>query len=353
VRRLLGMFGTLALALAAGTLVPAAGASAGVNPPPTASSERFGVRLVDVPVSEAKNPRALRYIIDYLPPGTVIHRRIMILNQETHRAHFTVYADAAQIKNGYFVGDAGATRSELTGWIRIRHRRVTLPAQSSVMDMVTIRVPRHATRGEHYGVIWVQQVAHARTARGTELSEIARVGVRIYLAVGRGGAPPTDFSITSITGHRSAQGQPLITALVRNDGGRAIDLAGTVRLTGGPGGTSAGPFQLHQIITLAPGQSGTVTFMPSKRLPSGPWQARLSLVSGLTTRTASAIIQFSGQSAGMPGALPLMIGAAFLLFGLAILVWLRRKPQGRRAAGRRQQGAGLEILRGGFRTPGA
>ena len=329
-RRLLGLFGTLALALAAGTVVPAAGASAGVNPPPAASPQRFGIRLVDVPVSEAKNPRALRYIIDDLPPGTVIHRRIMILNQEAHRAHFTVYADAAQIKKGYFIGDAGATRSELTGWIRIRHRRVTLPAQSSVMDLVTIRVPRHATRGEHYGVIWVQQVAHARTARGTELSEIARVGVRIYLAVGQGGALPTDFAITSVSGHLSAQGQPLITASVRNDGGRAVDLAGTVRLTGGPGGTSAGPFQVHQIITLAPGQSGTVTFMPSKRLPSGTWQARVALVSGLTTRTVSATIQFSGKRAGTSEGLPIMIGAAVLLLGVAILVRLRRRPQGRR-----------------------
>jgi hypothetical protein len=353
VRRLLGMFGTLALALAAGTVVPAAGASAGVNPPPTASSERFGVRLVDVPVSEAKNPRALRYIIDDLPPGTVIHRRIMILNQETHRSHFTVYAAAAHIKNGYFVGDAGATRSELTGWIRIRHRRVTLPAESSATDMVTIRVPRHATRGEHYGVIWLQQKARARTARGTELSEIARVGVRIYLAVGQGGALPTNFAITSVSGHLSAQGQPLITAAVRNDGGRAVDLTGTVRLTGGPGGTSAGPFQVQQIITLAPGQSGTVTFMPSKRLPAGPWQARLVLVSGLTTRTVSATIQFSGKPAGTSDALPIMIGAAVLLLGLALLIRLRRKPQGRRSAASRPQRAGPGILPGGFRAPGA
>src|SRR5690242_20120064 len=70
----------------------------------------FGVRLVDVPVSEADNQRALRYIIDYLPTGTVIHRRILILNQEPRTARFSVYADAAHITRGLFAGYRGATR---------------------------------------------------------------------------------------------------------------------------------------------------------------------------------------------------------------------------------------------------
>ena len=61
-RRLIGV---LLLALAAGTLVPAASAVAGANPAKP-SPQRFGVRLVDIPVSEAHNPRALEYIIDDL-----------------------------------------------------------------------------------------------------------------------------------------------------------------------------------------------------------------------------------------------------------------------------------------------
>ena len=50
-------------------------------------------------------------------------------------------------------------------------------------------------------------------------------------------------------------GGALLTALAHNTGGRAVDLYGTARLTGGPGGTSAGPFPIHQVITVAPGQS--------------------------------------------------------------------------------------------------
>jgi hypothetical protein len=192
------------------------------------------------------------------------------MNQEARTAHFTIYPDAARISNGSFTGDSGATRSELTGWISVQYQTLTLGPHGSAMDMITIKVPPGATRGEHYGVIWVQQAAYARVSSGFGVSEVARVGIRIYLAVGQGGVPPTSFAITSITGHRSARGWPSMVVHVDNTGGRAVDLSGTARLSGGPGDTSAGPFAEQQIITLAPGQSGNVTFAPPRSLPNGP-----------------------------------------------------------------------------------
>jgi hypothetical protein len=298
VRRSIGF---IMFALAAGILSilsPAAGAAtssglsaASAAPRPPGS---FGLRLVDVPVAEADNPRALRYIIDYLPTGTVIHRRILIANEEAQTARFTVYADAAHIAGGLFAGDAGATRSELTTWVRVQHPVVTLAAGASVMDTITIKVPRGATRGEHYGVVWVQQAAKVRR-HGTRSSviEVARVGVRMYLAVGRGGAPPTSFDITSLTGHRTVSGQPIIVAHVNNTGGRAIDLNGTVRLTDGPGNSSSGPFRAQRIVTLAPGQSWNMTFAAPRSLPLGSWRATVTLVSGLTTAKATATVQLA------------------------------------------------------------
>ena len=77
-----------------------------------------------------------------------------------------------------------------------------------------------------------------------------------------------------------------------NTGGRAVDLSGTARLADGPGNTRAGPFAAQQIITLAPGQSGTMSFAPPKSLPSGPWQAKVTLVSGITTSVATGTVRF-------------------------------------------------------------
>ena len=285
-------------ALAAGILsIMSPVASAATSSSPAAAPGppgTFGVRLVDVPVSEEGNPRALRYIIDYLPTGTVIHRRILVANDESRTARFTVYADAADIAGGEFVGYAGATRNELTNWISVQHPTVTLAAGASAMDMITIRVPPGATRGEHYGVIWVQQAAKARPGDGQSgVTEISRVGIRLYVAVGRGGAPPSSFDITSVTGHLTDAGRPIIVAHVNNTGGRAIDVNGSARLTNGPGGTSSGPFPAQRIVTLAPGQSWNMAFAAPKNLPEGSWRVTVTLASGLTKATATTTIQLT------------------------------------------------------------
>ena len=284
-RRMLSM---LLLLTAASIAVPATSALASAAP----GFQQFGVRLFDVPVAAAHNPRALRYIIDFVHPGSLIRRRILVLNQETRPARFAVYPDAARITQGMFVGDPGETRSELTSWTRLQYRTLTLRPGASALDMVTIRVPRGATRGEHYGVIWVQQTAKPRARDGESgVVEVSRVGVRLYVAVGRGGAPPTSFDITSVTGHLTDAGRPVIVAHVNNTGGRAIDVNGSARLADGPGGTSSGPFPAQRIVTLAPGQSWNMTFAAPKSLPDGSWQVTVTLASGLTKATATAPIQ--------------------------------------------------------------
>jgi len=291
----------------------------GARPAPSLGS--FGVRLVDVPVSEADNPRALRYIIDELPTGSVIHRRILLINNEHRAVRFAVYPDAAHIIGGLFVGDSGATRSELTTWTSVRHPSVTLAPGKSAMDMVTIRVPKGAARGEHYGVIWVQQAARPKPGARFAVSEVARVGVRIYLAVTRGGVPPTKYEITSVTGRWLASGQPLVVARVKNTGGRAVDLSGTLRLTDGPGRTRSGPFPAQKIVTLAPGQSWDITFAPPRSLPEGSWRATVSLVSGMTTATGTVTVQLVPPAAAQPGP-SAMTWVWLSLGGLALVLTL-------------------------------
>ena len=272
---------TIMLIAAAGAVVPAAAgtAAAAIRP----DSQRFGARLVDVPVSEAHNPRALRYIIDYLRPGEVIHRRILVVCDESRRARLTVYPDAATITKGYFIGDAGATRSELTTWITVRHPVLNLRPGGREMDMVTIRVPRIATRGEHYGVIWVQQEGHARTASGVRINEVTRVGIRIYLGIGKGGAPPTKFAITSITGATRGH-RPLIVAHVRNTGGRAVDLAGTARLTRGPAGPRPGRSPSSRSPPWPPASPARWSSPPAASFPGAPGRPGSGWPAGSTGR---------------------------------------------------------------------
>jgi hypothetical protein len=309
------LISAIMLALAAGILSLAASAAASAQLLAAPRPQSFGVRLLDIPVSEATNPRALRYIIDYLPTGTVIHRRILIMNQESRPVRFTVYPDAANIADGVFVGYAGEARNELTGWISVQHPVVSLAPGASVMDMITIKVPAGATRGEHYGVVWIQQTARSHASKGFGLTEVSRVGIRVYLSVGRGGAPPTSFDITSVTARRSVSGQPSILVHVDNTGGRAVDLDGSARLADGPGGSSAGPFPAKQIITLAPGQAGNMIFAPPKSLPVGSWRVTVSLASGLTTCTATANVQFASVVAVAGG----LLGMGWIWVALGVL----------------------------------
>jgi hypothetical protein len=340
-RRLLSML-TLALALAAGIISPAASASA--SPTPGAGS--FGVRLFDIPDGDAHNFRSMEYITDFLHPGSVISRRILAVNKEARTVRFTVYPDAAQITKGHFVGETGETRSELTTWIHVQHRVLVLRPGQKALDRITIRVPKVATRGEHYGVIWVQQSSVLRRTNGSQIREVARVGVRIYLGIGRGGALPTQFRITALRGSATPAGRPAVVAHVTNTGGLAVDLGGTAVLSGGPGGATVGTVHEKQVLTLAPGQSGNVIFPEHKGLPDGPWHARVALVSGFTHASIASSVDFSGHPPG-PGFLPWVLWVPGLILGLLVLglALLRYGPLAqRRSQQPRAGGAGRRAI---------
>ena len=296
---------------------------------PTAAS--FGIRLVDVPGFSANDPRALRYITDHLPPGAVIRRRVLVDNESPSVAHVALYPDAATISHGSFVGDVGRARSELTTWIGASRQELTLAPHASTMDAVTIRVPRDASSGERYGVIWAQEASKVPSGHGIAFRVVNRVGIRIYLSIGPGGAPPTNFTISQITGSRQKNGDPVVTARVANTGGRAVDVSGYLKLADGPGGVSAGPFAIPDgMLTLAPGQTGQARAILPKRLPDGPWRVMIDMKSGLTERKASATIDFAMSKANYL----LWLGLAAILIVLAGLIgaylWHRRR---RRSAG--------------------
>lgn len=112
------------------------------------------IRLLDVPVVAANDPRARQYIVDNLAPGDVIHRRVELLNTTGATLHVAVYPDAAHISHGSFIGAPGHTVNDLVTWTRLAQPTVDLPAGARMNDTVTIAVPRDAPPGERYGVIW-------------------------------------------------------------------------------------------------------------------------------------------------------------------------------------------------------
>jgi LPXTG-motif cell wall-anchored protein len=188
--------------------------------------------------------------------------------------------------------------------------------------------------------VWAEVRSDAADQEG--VLQVSRVGVRLYVSVGPGNAPAADFEIESLTAMRSDEGQPLVVATVRNTGGRALDMGGTLRLVNGPGGLSAGPFPAVLGTTLAIGETESVTLELDGQVPAGPWDARIALHSGLLERTARATITFPAVGSAAPvktttggtAFVPFLVGGASLLLIVLTALFVsrrRRKRRGRAA----------------------
>lgn len=329
------------LALVLAGMVGVAGLFVGTMPHLDAAQEEgtVGIRLLDAPTDRRDDPRAHSYIIDHLAPGATIERRVEIINDTPQAADIQLYAGGADIDDGSFTFSEGRDGNELTDWITVDPATVTVPAGGTAEATVRIDVAPDASEGEHYAVVWAELPAGA----GGDVTVVNRVGVRIYLSVGPGGEPPTDFSIDGLSARRTDAGVPQVVAAVTNTGGRALDLAGELALRDGPGGVSAGPFPAQLGTTLSPGESGEVILELDPALPDGPWEAELTLRSGRIEHSLSATVEFppagEAESVTPDRGLPWWLVALALLLLLLLLAGLawwfvsrrrrRTNPEGR------------------------
>jgi hypothetical protein len=283
-----------AAAVALASIGPVGAATAAPSPtPPARPGGAIGLRLLDVPVTRQDDPRARIYIVDHLRPGSVISRRIELTNTTTSTAAVALYAAAASIVDGAFLGTGGRTANDLSTWTNVRPDMPDVPPGGRSTATVTITVPRDAAPGERLGVIW----AEARSASAGGVTQVNRVGIRIYLSIGPGGAPAADFTVDSLTASRTADGRPTVVATVHNTGGRALDMSGTLLLRDGPAGLNAGPYDATLGTTLAVDATEPVTINLDELLPAGPWNAQITLRSGLVERSARATITFPAAGA--------------------------------------------------------
>lgn len=297
----------------------------------------IGIRIVDVPPTLAGDPRAGIYIIDHVAPGTSLERLIEVSTTADSPMPVELFAAGATIEKGVFAGAKDRTPNYLSTWVSVTPTSINIPAKGVATAVVNIDVPSDAAPGEQYAVVWVESRSPADSRGGVAL--VSRVGIRIYLSVGPGGPPAADFVIESLTTDRSTTGIPIVTATVRNTGGRALDLSGNLVMRNGPSGLKAGPFPAKLGITLGIGETAPVTIELDPRLPSGPWDAELTLASGLDERTFFDVITFPGSGQvppveaeeSMPAwILPaLSVFVAFLLACIAVLAWVvvRRRRQ--------------------------
>lgn len=264
-----------------------------------APPETVGIRIVDAPENRSDDPRALQYVVDHIEAGTTISRRVEVSNDTAATQLIQLYAAAGSIEDGGFQFGDGRAANDLTGWTTIDPPTVSPAPGEKSLATVTITVPADAGPGERYAVVWAE--LPAANPQGGGITSVNRVGVRIYLSIGEGEEPKSDFAVTTFEPRRDPDGNPVIAAMVENTGGRALDLSGELRLTDGPGGLSAGPFDARLGTTLGIGQTEPVLVTLDRAIPAGPWAARLTLRSGTTEREATATITFPDAPASSSG----------------------------------------------------
>jgi hypothetical protein len=270
----------------------------------------FGIRLLEAPVERRADPRARRSIVDHLPPGTVIHRKALVVNETKTRLRIEVYPGAASVEKEQFQVGQGRAANELTSWISVDPGHVDVEPGDEAQVTMTINVPPTASTGERYAVVWASVTSNPNPS--TNISQVHRVGLRIYLDIGLGGEPPSSFSIGELMPARNNAGEPSLDIKVTNTGARALDMTGAVTLSDGPAGTRAGPFEVVKGTNLAPGDSGTVTVQFPRELPNGPWKIEVNLESGMVKQTATGKITFPD-----PG----QVGEVGSLFSRAGIPW--------------------------------
>jgi hypothetical protein len=325
------------LILLASSLVAPSAATATSTP---ISAGGIGIRLLAGASSSPVEPFGLTYVVERLAPGSRITREVEVSNTTEATADIVIFPAAASIANGRFSFAPGRSADSLSSWTTLGRSALHLAPSASARDTVTIDVPKSASAGERYAVVWAEVSAPSRTQSGVRL--VNRVGVRMYVSVGRGGMPVAEFTVGSLAAGRSATGDPTIGAQVHNVGQAALDITGELTLSDGPGGLSAGPFPVTLGTMLAPGHSAIERVELDSEIPRGPWRADLSLSSAGTQRSSVAMITFpaktlteSGRSVATRVVLAALIALVFLLAAATSSILISRRRLSRRLSRRR------------------
>ncbi len=288
----------IALLSLAFTTIPSGAFASTVSAATDDSAGTIGVaiQLLNVSAELQDDPRAQSAIVDNIAPGASIERNFRVRNASTTAQTVVLYTTSASIADGSFTPGANAQAGELASWAIPAQTEVALEADSSADIALNISIPQDASEGEQYAALWAE-VKSAPDA-STNVITANRAGIPMYVSVGAGNGPAADFAIDSLTASRDDDGAPQIIAAVTNSGGRAVNIRGTASLANGPGSLSAGPFDITETTTLAPGESGEVSVTLDDALPNGPWNATLTLTSGLLSEEASATITFPDAGTG-------------------------------------------------------
>jgi hypothetical protein len=361
---LLALLAAVDVQVAMDSVAVAAEHGGDVSSPEVRSGDQgsIGIRLLDTPIEPTGDPRARAYVVDHVRPGARFSRRFAVNNTSDRRQHVALYAAAAEIGDSSFTMAEGRTPNELTSWMSLDRATLDLPPHGSATAAATFAVPESASTGERYAVIWAEVTSSEAGPTGN-FRLVTRVGLRVYLDVGTGDAPPPAFAIESLMPGRDKTGAPRVRARVRNMGTRALDLTGSVALVGGSAPVTAPPPPVGRGTTLAPDGTGALDVGLDDPVGTGPEKATLVVAGGGVTRSVSATLTFPTARESWGSSVPIdaaksrfdsppgefgVVGALVLLAAAALTAGIligvgRRRGRERVVGPREHSGSGKAV----------
>ena len=116
----------------------------------------IGIRVIDNPATDSRDSAGTPHIAETVKPGTTVTRRLEVSNATTVPHSVAIYAAAATVNNGSFIGAPGRAPNELSSWTSVEKPELGLPQESAESFDVTIAIPDDAPLGEMYAIVWAE-----------------------------------------------------------------------------------------------------------------------------------------------------------------------------------------------------
>jgi hypothetical protein len=248
-----------------------------VSPASAATSSKSPTRVTfGVEPASARGADGRPYFSFGVTPGAIVFDHVSVLNYSSVPLSLQLYAtDAIETSAGGFGLLAASTRPTGAGsWISLpaRFATVRVPPESAkapgqVVVPLVVRVPDHATSGDHAAGVVVSLRTVGTNSSGQRVVLLQRVGTRVFIQVA--GALAPKLAVTDL--HASydgsldpvGRGQVTVSYLLRNTGNvdLAVDQAVAVS-----GFLDAKQVALPKVLFLLPGAA-----LPESVVIAGVW----------------------------------------------------------------------------------
>ena len=268
-------------------------------------------------------PVRLEYSVD---PGKTINGELFLLNETNEKATFYPSFERFTEDNGQKI--FSKENSDLVTWFKIPSAVVLNPGESKQIP-VAINVPKNASPGGHFAVMWWGTAPPSEA--GKQVSIVTRAGILVYLRVSGNIVESAEISSFRANSRFYTKFPISFSLLFKDTGNVALKPGGEI--------TVSNIFGVVKIVLPVNNDGANVLPQSSKRFVSqwensefliGPYKATINLTYGESKKTISQTYWFFAVSRNF---IYILLGLIIVLFFIPKAIkkynrWIIKKTKG-------------------------